>query len=95
MPVSEKLKYYFDRELLSALTYAIIAVIAGYISFLVNQPKTALVVMAAFLAISTLFIRFTLRIKEKYNWYLKNGVMVFLFVWFVAWTLFYNLNITI
>ncbi|MBI2076739.1 MAG: hypothetical protein HYT72_05835 [Candidatus Aenigmarchaeota archaeon] len=91
----EKMKYYFDRELLSVLTYSIIAVIAGYISFLVNQPKAALVVMAAFLAISTLFIRFALRIREKYNWYLKNGVMVFLFVWFIAWTLFYNLNIVI
>ena len=95
MTVNEKVKNYFDRELLSTLTYAIIAVIAGYLSFLLNQPKTAFVVMTVFLAISTLFIRFILGIKEKYNWYMKNGAIVFLFVWFIVWTLFYNLNMTI
>ena len=95
MTVNEKVKNYFDRELLSTLTYAIIAVIAGYLSFLLNQPKTAFVVMTVFLAISTLFIRFILGIKEKYNWYMKNGAIVFLFVWFIVWTLFYNLNIAI
>lgn len=93
--VNEKVKNYFDRELLSTLTYAIIAVIAGYLSFLLNQPKTAFVVMVVFLAISTLFICFILRIKEKYGWYMKNGAIVFLFVWFVVWTLFYNMNIAI
>ena len=95
MPVSEKVKNYFDKELLSTLAYAIIAVIAGYLSFLLNQPKTALVVVPVFLAISTIFIRFILGIKEKYNWYMKNGAIVFLFVWFIVWTLFYNLNMTI
>lgn len=92
---NEKLRAYFDRELLSTLVYALSAVIAGYLSFMLNQPRTAVVAAIAVIIVATLFIRYVLRIKEKYGWYIKNGIIVFLFMWFIVWTVFYNVNIVI
>ncbi len=77
------------------LAYVLFAIPSGYISFLVNNSLKAAVLALVMLIVATLFIRFVLRIKEKYGWYASNGALVFLFVDFVVWTVFYNSNIVI
>lgn len=93
--MNEKIRSYFDRELVSTLAYTVFGIIAGYFSFIISQPLKAVVIAAVMMVVATLFIRFILRVKEKYGWYLKNGIMIFLLVWFIAWTVFFNSGMVI
>lgn len=85
------IKEYFSSDLKTTLAYSLLGIAAGYASFAVNNPKTAFVLMLAVLAASTAAMKFALKVPS-YRWFLSNGVVAFLFVWFVVWTIFYNLS---
>jgi len=87
-----KIKEYFDIELVSTLIHTITGIIAGYLSFLVNST-IAVVLMIVILAISIGIVKFSLKVKQNAKWWLGNGVIVYILVWLIVWTLFYNIAI--
>jgi hypothetical protein len=84
------IKKYFDEELKSTLIHSAVAIIAGYISFVINQPVLSFFVMLAVLLGTTFAARALLKVQKGFKWWLGNGVIVFIFVWLITWTIFYN-----
>lgn len=85
------IKEYFSADLRTTLIYAVLGVIAGYLSFVLNSPKLALVSVSLVLALSTITMKYILKVSS-YRWFLSNGVAMFVFTWFVVWTVFYNIT---
>lgn len=84
------IKSYFDVELRTVTVYAIAAVLMGYISFYINHTTYATLAMLVVLIILTFAMKAVLKIKEGVKWWLGNGVIVYLFLWLIVWTIFYN-----
>jgi len=85
------LKEYFSSDLKTTLIYSALGVIAGYASFTLNNPRTAFVFMVVILALSTFVLKYAFKVPS-YRWFVSNGILTFLFVWFIVWTIFYNLS---
>ncbi|HLD39101.1 MAG TPA: hypothetical protein VJB05_02190 [archaeon] len=84
------LKSYFDVELRTTIVYAVIAVIVGYVSMTMNNTAYAAVVAILVLVVLTFALRAVFKIKQDVKWWLGNGVIVYLFLWIIVWTIFYN-----
>ncbi|HIG97269.1 MAG TPA: hypothetical protein HA230_02900 [Candidatus Aenigmarchaeota archaeon] len=84
------LKSYFDVELRTTVVYAVIAVIMGYVSMTINNTAMAALVAIIVLVILTFVLRAVFKIKEGAKWWMGNGVIVYLFLWVIVWTIFYN-----
>lgn len=84
------LKSYFTGEIRLTLLFAALGVVVGYISFLMNNSLLSLLLMliAAFGAKET--IKRKRGIKESFKWWLGNGLIVYIFLWFITWVIFYN-----
>ena len=87
------IKNYFDLELKSTITNAVIGGIVGYISFLINQPIMNLVLAMAVLIITCFALKKLWKIDKERKWWISNAVIIFLFVWLIVWTIFYNTKI--
>ena len=85
-----KLKSYFEFEVRTTAVYAVFAVIMGYVSFVINNTAYATVAMAVVLLAVTAAMRFVWKIKEGPKWWLGNGAIVYIFLWMIVWTIFYN-----
>lgn len=89
-----KLKNYFDAELNSSILHAITGIIAGYVSFTLNNVGLAFVVMIIILAITMAIVRVaTKSVKKDSKWWLGNGVIVNILMWLVVWAIYYNVAI--
>ena len=87
------LKEYFSGDLRATIAYSVLGVIAGYASFAINNPRVAFAVMLVILIVSTAAMKYAF--KVNYRWFASNGVIAFLFIWFIVWTVFYNLNVAV
>ena len=86
------IKEYFDLELRSSLICAFVGAITGYLSFTVNQVGLNLIMMVVILGITAFVIKNIWKIEKERKWWISNGIIIFIFTWFVVWTLFYNLQ---
>ena len=84
------IKSYFDAELRTVTVYAIVAVIMGYVSFYINHTAYATLASLAVMVVLTFALKTVLKIKEGVKWWLGNGIIVYLFLWMIVWTIFYN-----
>ena len=84
------LKAYFDMELRTTSVYAAAAVIMGYLSLLISHTAYATLAGLIVLAALTFAMRAAFKIKEGAKWWLGNGVIVYVFLWMIVWTIFYN-----
>lgn len=84
------LKSYFDFELRTVVVYTIVAIIMGYVSLLMNHTAYATLAAIIVLVLLTVALRAIWKIKEDVKWWLGNGVIVYLFLWIIVWTIFYN-----
>jgi len=87
------IKNYFDLELKSTIINAVIGGIVGYISFLVNQPIMNLVLAIAVLIITCFALKNLWKIDKERKWWISNAIIIFLFVWLIVWTVFYNTKV--
>ncbi len=81
---------YFDFELRTTAIYTIVAIIMGYTSYTMNHTTYATLAALVVLFAVTAAMRFLWKIKEGAKWWLANGAIVYLFVWVIVWTIFYN-----
>ena len=84
------LKSYFDMELRTTSVYTVAAVIMGYVSLTINHTAYATLASLIVLVVVTLAMRAAFKIKEGAKWWLGNGVIVYLLLWMIVWTIFYN-----
>jgi hypothetical protein len=85
-----KLRNYFDLDLNSTLLHAVLGAIVGYVSFVVNNPLYNLATAVVVLFLLNFSLKNVLKIKKKFSWWLGNGVIVYLLLWIIVWTIFYN-----
>ena len=85
------LRSYFDVELRMTAIYAIVAIIMGYVSLTINHTAYATLAAVIVLLALTLALRAAFKIKEGAKWWLGNGVIVYIFLWLITWTVFYNM----
>jgi hypothetical protein len=78
-----------------ALLSAIIGGIIGYISFIVNNPLLNLIIMIIFLLITSGIVKFISKTKQEKGWWFSNVIIVFIFMWFIVWTIFFNTKIIV
>ena len=84
------IKSYFDMELRTTVVYTVAAIIMGYVSLAINHTAYATLAALVVLAAVTFAMRAVFKIKEGAKWWLGNGVIVYIFLWMIVWTIFYN-----
>jgi len=88
-----RIREYFDLELRTTLASTLAGAVAGYASFLINQPKLNVALAIAVLAATALALKKTWAIKKERKWWISNAVFAFLLSWLIVWTIFYNTKI--
>lgn len=80
-------------EMISIIVYLIAGIFVGYASFLIKGNWSALLLAIVFLIAIPSGLKKAFGIKEQFKWFLSNGGLIYLFVWFITWMIFYNLVI--
>ena len=84
------LKEYFDPELKATIAFSIIGIIVGYASFLIRNSLMALVV--AIIVMGGTYFVLNSKMKKDTKWWIGNGVVVYIFLWILVWSIFYTMN---
>ncbi len=79
------------KEKLSTLIYSVAGILMGYVSYLVKNNYSALLLTIIFLFLISAVLRKVLKIEENFKWFWSNGGWIYLFLWFITWVVFYNL----
>lgn len=83
-------KKYFDADLKTTLAFTAVGIVVGYASFFLKNNTASLALMLVILAAGKLAVQKALKEKKDAKWWLGNGLVVYIFSWFVSWTIFYN-----
>ncbi|MDI6720748.1 MAG: hypothetical protein QMD85_00045 [Candidatus Aenigmarchaeota archaeon] len=86
-------KDYFDADLRTTLAFAALGIIAGFVSFEIKNNIGSFLLMLVFLAAGKFGMQRIVKEKKDMKWWLGNGIIVYIFVWFVMWTVFYNIMV--
>ena len=84
------LKEYFDIEMKSTVIYAVIGIIVGYISFIVGNSLMALALSMIVLILT--YVVLNRKVKKGVKWWIGNGIIVYIFIWILVWSIFYTMN---
>ncbi len=78
------------KENKSFLAFAAAGIPVGAVSFLIGDRLLSLLLMAlvAFALLKVLEKKLG---KEKATWWIGNGMWIYMLVWAISWTMFYNL----
>ncbi len=87
------LRTYFDIGLRTTVIFALLGAVVGYISFLVNSTPFAFVLMIIVGVVSAFLMKKIMKISEEWKWWFGNGIVIYIFMWLIMWTIFYNLAI--
>jgi hypothetical protein len=90
---TEKVKKYFDLDLRTTLIFAVLGIISGYVSFTISETSYAVLAMLVILAVVAFAVKTAFKIKQDKKWWLGNVVIVYLLLWFVVWTILFNVVI--
>ena len=89
------LKSYFDFELRTTTVYTAAAIVMGYLSLVISHTAYAAVAALVVMIVLTIVMRAVFKIKEDAKWWLGNGIIVYIFVWLVSWTVLYNVYVLV
>ena len=81
---------YFDAELKALLPFAVLGIIVGVISFYINYTSAAAVLMIIIAIIGKVALGKILNVKEDWKWWFGNGIIAYIFLWLVVWTIMFN-----
>ena len=84
---------YFDVELRTAVINIIAGAAAGYASFVIDQALLAIFIAIVSVALLSLILGKLFGVKKGAKWWISNGVIIFLFTWFIVWTIFYDIRL--
>ena len=74
----------------AAVLFAVIGAVMGYVSAVLNQPLMSLAIAIVVIVVVWAIISKGLKIIEDKKWW-TGKVALYIFMWFVIWTLFFNL----
>lgn len=80
---------YFDTELRTTVIYAVLAIVIGSVSFLLNSTALSVVLAVVVFLASWAGLKRVLKINEDKRFWFTMAVLYF-FLWLVVWTLLYN-----
>jgi hypothetical protein len=86
-------KKYFDADLKTTLLFSVLGVIIGYVSFLARNNAASFVMMIIVAVVARFVIQKRSKEKKDAKWWLGNGIIIYIFIWFVSWTIFYNITV--
>ncbi len=78
------------KEKKSIITYLIFGIIIGTTSYYLNSSLMSLALTAIVLIALQSVLKVTMKIEEKFQWFMSNGGWLYIFVWFIVWTIMYN-----
>ncbi len=87
------IKEYFDIDMRIAMLNVVAGAAAGYVSFVINEPLASFFVAVVAAALLSLSLNNVLKLKKDTKWWISNGLLIFILVWFVSWTLFYDMRL--
>ncbi len=78
---------------ISIVTHVLIAILTGWVSFQLQITFRTMVSVIFGLGILFILGHIVERFVGKKNvkWWLSNGAVVYLFIWIISWTFFFNL----
>ena len=75
------------------MAYVIVAIIAGYISSVVNEPIIAFVIALAFGIGASYLLKMKFAPEESLKWGLGKGLGTYFLAWYVIYTIFFNIGV--
>ena len=91
----ENKEKFLDIELKTTLLSAVVGGIVGVASFFINYPPVSLVLALVILAVFMLALKKTIKEQKGKKWWFSNAAIVYIFVWFVVWTILFNTQIAL
>ncbi|MBU3896547.1 MAG: hypothetical protein KJ697_01275 [Nanoarchaeota archaeon] len=79
-----------NKEKKSMLGYIICGILAGVSSYYINNIIASFVVMIVVLYVGHIALKKLFKIHEKFKWFLSNGGWIYVFIWFISWTILLN-----
>lgn len=79
------------NEIKSTVAYTVAGIVVGVASWYVRINLLALVIAVAVLFGMYLLLQNLLGLKAKMKWFMSNGGWIYIFVWFITWTILVNL----
>ena len=79
------------QSLVSVILHTVIGIAVGYLSLLVGGFVNALGLAVVVLIVLAFSLKKVLKISKDKKWWIGNGIVVYIFIWFVSWVLFFNL----
>ena len=80
-----------EPEKLSMIVHAVVGVVAGYASFMVNNNFGALGIMIVMMFVMRAVTNKIAKENKDMKWWLSNGGGIYFLIWFVSWIAFFNL----
>ena len=77
------------------IIHIIVAIVIGYVSFILNSPLHNLIIALAVLAGTIWSTKTLFKIEKKPARWWINNIIIYLFTWLIVWTLFYNTRILV
>ncbi|MBS3056009.1 MAG: hypothetical protein J4473_01095 [Candidatus Aenigmarchaeota archaeon] len=75
------------------ILFSVIGALIGYISALINNPPISALLAIIIVVVLYIGIKSIMKIKQDWKWWIGNGIFTYFVVWFVVWTIFYNLRL--
>ena len=87
------IREYFDIDMRIAVLNVVAGAVVGYVSFVINEPLASFFVAVVAAALLSLSLNNLLKLNKDTKWWISNGLLIFIMVWFVSWTLFYDMRL--
>jgi multisubunit Na+/H+ antiporter MnhB subunit len=88
-----ELKSYFDQELRTAIIFAVIGIITGYASFLLNSPGLSFGLMVIVGVVLYFIFKKIAKIQQDRKWWVSNAFIIYVLLWLITWTVYYNVGL--
>jgi hypothetical protein len=79
----------------TTLAFTLLGIVIGYVSYLFKNNYLAPTLAIVFLYIGAEVFKRIFKINEKFKWFLSNGGWIYIFIWFIAWIIFYNQTVIV
>ena len=84
---------YFDMEIKTTVIFAILGIVVGYASFLINNSVQSFLLMIVIALAFVFILKKTLKINENSKWWFSNGLPIYILLWFITWIILYNVGL--
>ena len=78
------------NEKKSLITYLIFGTIIGIVSYYLNSSLMSFGLAVIVLVALQSILKTTMKLDEKFKWFMSNGGWLYIFIWFIVWTIMYN-----